>query len=353
MIDNNLTTQPGPSPQQVSAPPAKAPFDLAYWWDRVGIFVVLIAMVALMAAIAPNFASVDNLLNIARSISVNAILAAGLTFVILTAGIDLSVGSIVAVSGVVSVLTAMSGVPSPIAVVLGVLAGCVAGLVNGLLTAYLSLAAFIVTLGTMTFLRGLAYTMTGGQPIVSNTLGFRDIGNGYIAGIPAPVVIMVIVYLLAWFILERTRYGRHIYAVGGNAEAARLAGIKVKRVTASVYVIAGACAGLAGIIFAARVVSAQPTAGTGYELDAIAAVILGGTSLMGGRGRIIGTLIGSVILGVLSTGLILMNVPFFTQLLIKGVVIILAVAIDSLKQRPLRLRRRSVAVTGGEAVTPS
>ncbi|GAA0966383.1 ribose ABC transporter permease [Acrocarpospora macrocephala] len=318
--------------------PERGP-GFAYWWDRLGIVAVLIVLVALMAVIAPNFATVDNLLNIARSISINAILAAGMTFVILTAGIDLSVGSIVAVSGVVAVLSAVADVPAPLAIVAGVLAGAVAGLLNGLLTSYLALAAFIVTLGTMTCLRGLAYTMTDGQPIVSNTLNFRDIGNGYMLGVPVPVVVMAVVYLVAWFLLERTRYGRHVYAVGGNAEAARLAGVNVRAVTTSVYVLAGACAGLAGVIFAARVVSAQPTAGTGYELDAIAAVVLGGTSLMGGRGRILGTLVGSIILGVLSTGLILMNVPFFTQLLVKGVVIILAIGIDSLKRRPLRLSR--------------
>jgi ribose transport system permease protein len=339
MSDQKLHPQGNESTTAAAPTTVTTSLDFAYWWDRVGILVVLVALVALMATIAPNFASVDNLLNIARSISINAILAAGMTFVILTAGIDLSVGSIVAVSGVVGVLTAMSDMPSPVAVLIGVLAGAAAGLINGLLTAYLSLAAFIVTLGTMTFMRGLAYTMTDGQPIVSSTLNFRDLGNGYIAGIPVPVVVMAIVYLVSWFILERTRYGRHIYAVGGNPEAARLAGVNVKRVITSVYVLGGACAGLAGVIFAARVVSAQPTAGTGYELDAIAAVVLGGTSLMGGRGRIYGTLIGAIILGVLSTGLILMNVPFFTQLLIKGAVIILAVAIDSLKQRPLRLRR--------------
>jgi ribose transport system permease protein len=325
----------------------KRGFDFAYWWDRVGILVVLIALVALMAAIAPNFASVNNLFNIARSISINAILAAGMTFVILAAGIDLSVGSILAVSGVASVMTALAGVPAPLAILIGIVAGALAGLINGMLIAYLSLAAFIVTLGTMTFLRGLAYTMTDGQPIVSNTLAFRDIGNGYIAGIPAPVVVMVVVYAVAWFVLERTRYGRHVYAVGGNAEAARLAGINVKRVITSVYVIAGVCAGLAGVIFSARVVSAQPTAGVGYELDAIAAVVLGGTSLVGGRGRIFGTLVGSVILGVLSTGLILMNVQFFTQLMIKGLVIILAVAIDSLKQRSLRLPWKQAAAAQG------
>lgn len=320
-------------------------FDFAHWWDRVGILIILIALCALMTVIAPNFASGDNLLNIARQISVNAILAAGMTFVILTAGIDLSVGSILAVSGVASVLSAIAGLPAPLAILVGILAGCVAGWINGALTAYMSLAAFIVTLGTMTFLRGLGYTMTGGQPIVDNNLSFRGIGNGYMAGIPIPVVVMVIVYVIAWFLLERTRFGRHVYAVGGNPEAARLAGVNVKRIMTSVYVISGACAGLAGVIFAARVVSAQPTAGTGYELDAIAAVVLGGTSLAGGRGRIVGTLIGSVILGVLSTGLILMNVPFFTQLLIKGLVIIAAIAMDSLKQHPIRFgKRRATAL---------
>lgn len=317
------------------APVARTSFNFAKWWDRVGILVVLVALVLLMSAIAPNFNRVDNLLNIARSISVNAILAAGLTFVILTGGIDLSVGSIVAVSGVVAVVLAIAGLPAPLAVLAGMLVGGACGLINGALTAYLALAPFIVTLGTMTFLRGLAYTITAGQPIVSSDLSFKGIGNGYLAGMPLPVIVMAAVYLAAWFLLERTRYGRHVYAVGGNAQAARLAGVRVNRITLSVYVIAGACAGLAGVIFAARVISAQPTAGTGYELDAIAAVVLGGTSLAGGRGRIVGTLIGSIILGVLGTGLILLNVPFFTQLLIKGVVIILAVAIDSLKTRPL------------------
>lgn len=323
-----------PEPVAEAAVKQRNQFDFAWWWDRVGILMVLILLVVLMSIFAPNFNRVDNLLNIARSISVNAILAAGLTFVILTGGIDLSVGSIVAVSGVVAVIAAIAGVPAPVAVAIGMAVGGACGLVNGVLTAYLALAPFIVTLGTMTFLRGLAYTITNGQPIVSSDLNFKDLGNGYLLGIPVPVIAMAAVFLVAWFVLERTRYGRHVYAVGGNAQAARLAGVQVNRIILSVYVVAGICAGLAGVIFAARVISAQPTAGTGYELDAIAAVVLGGTSLVGGRGRIVGTLIGAVILGVLTTGLILLNVQFFTQLLIKGVVIILAVAIDSLKQRP-------------------
>ena len=314
--------------------PQKQSFDFAKWWDRVGILLVLAALVIFMSLVAPNFNRVDNLLNILRAISINAILAAGMTFVILTAGIDLSVGSTVAVSGVVAVLAAVSGIPAPFAILIGMGVGALCGLVNGALAAYLALAPFIVTLGMMTLLRGLAYTLTEGRPIVASDLSFKMLGSGYWFGIPIPVYVMAIVYLVAWFLLERTSYGRHVYAVGGNPKAARLAGVKVERIVASVYVIAGTCAGIAGLIFAARVISAQPTAGEGYELDAIAAVVLGGTSLAGGRGRIIGTLIGSAILGVLTTGLILLNVPFFTQLLVKGAVIIFAVAIDSLKQRP-------------------
>lgn len=327
MNQTNETTAPL---QQL---PEKEPFDFARWWDRVGILIVLLVLVIFMAVFAPNFARLDNMFNIARSISVNAILAAGMTFVILTKGIDLSVGSTVAVSGVVAVLAAITGVPAPFAVLLGMLVGALCGIINGVLVAYMQLAPFIVTLGLMTFLRGLAYTMTEGHPIVSSSLNFKAFGSGYAMDVPIPVITMIVVYVIAWVILERTRFGRHIYAVGGNEEAAELAGVRVKRVLTAVYIIAGLCAGLAGVIFAARVISAQPTAGTGYELDAIAAVVLGGTSLAGGRGRIIGTLIGAIILGVLSTGLILMDVPFFTQLLIKGLVIILAVAIDSLKQR--------------------
>jgi ribose transport system permease protein len=196
------------------------------------------------------------------------------------------------------------------------------------------LPAFIVTLGALTYLRGIAYSFTEGKPVpIEGESPLQFIGSGAIAGIPTTVVIMAGIYLLLWFVLERTRYGRHIYAVGGNKEAARLAGIKVKRVITSAYVICGLTAGVAGIMFASRVRSGQVTGGEGYELDAIAAVILGGTSLFGGRGRIMGTLIGAIIIGVLSNGLILMGVPFYTQLIVKGTVIVLAVALDFLKGR--------------------
>nr|WP_221933075.1 ribose ABC transporter permease [Tessaracoccus rhinocerotis] len=306
--------------------------NLGYWWDKVGIFAVLILLCAFMAVMAPSFLSIDNGLNVARSVSINAILAAGMTMIIITAGIDLSVGSILAVSGVAGVLLFVSGTPSILAVLGGILVGAFAGFINGAFVAWLALPAFIVTLGSMTYLRGIAYSLLEGQPLIASDLGYRGIGNGAVAGIPTPVVVMVVVYVVFWFILERTTFGRHVYAVGGNIEAARLAGINVKRVLAWVYTIAGAAAGLAGIIFSARVLSAQPTAGESYELDAIAAVVLGGTSLMGGRGRILGTLVGALIIGVLSNGLVLMNVPFFYQLIVKGLVIVLAVAIDSLRR---------------------
>lgn len=306
--------------------------QLARWWDKVGIIAVLLVLIVVMAIFADNFLSIDNGLNVARAVSINAILAAGMTMIIITAGIDLSVGSILAVSGVTGVLLFTAGIPTPLALLGGVAAGALSGFINGALVAWLALPAFIVTLGSMTYLRGTAYSLLDGQPLIANQLGYRAIGNGAIAGIPIPVVVMIAVYAVFWFLLERTKFGRHVYAVGGNAEAARLAGINVKRVLLAVYTIAGAAAGLAGIIFSARVLSAQPTAGTGYELDAIAAVVLGGTSLAGGRGRVIGTLIGALIIGVLTNGLVLMNVPFFYQLIIKGIVIVLAVTLDSLRR---------------------
>ena len=317
---------------KASTPSAAWASRIFYWWDRVGILVVLLALVAVMALVAPNFLSISNGVNVARSISINAILAAGMTLIILTGGIDLSVGSILAVSGVAGVLLHVSGTPAILAMIGGIVVGAIAGAINGSLIAGLALPAFIVTLGSMTYLRGMSYSLLDGMPLIANDLSYRGIGNGYVALIPTPVIVMIVVYAVLWFILERTTFGRHVYAVGGNPEAARLAGIKVKRILLWVYTLGGATAGLGGIIFSARVLSAQPTAGTSYELDAIAAVVLGGTSLAGGRGRILGTLIGALIIGVLTNGLILMNVPFFYQLIVKGFVIILAIALDGMRR---------------------
>jgi len=298
-----------------------------------GIYIALLLLVILMALIAPNFFSVKNGLNIAQAVSINAVIASGMTVVILTAGIDLSVGSIVAASGVATVLLLNGGVPTVIAALVAILVGALIGLINGAIIAYLALPAFIVTLGALTYTRGIAYSMHGGPVQIAGESGIESIGNGSIGGIPMPVFIMIFVYWFFWFLLERTKFGRHVYAVGGNPQAARLSGIDVKKVLMSVYVISGVTAGLAGFMFASRVRSGQVTAGVGYELDAITAVILGGTSLFGGRGRIFGTLIGALLIGVLSNGLVLLGVPIYTQLMIKGGVIILAVAIDTLRSK--------------------
>ena len=298
-----------------------------------GIYIALLLIVIFMALIAPNFFSVKNGLNIAQAVSINAVIASGMTVVILTAGIDLSVGSIVAASGVATVLLLNGGVPTVIAALVAILVGALIGLINGAIIAYLALPAFIVTLGALTYTRGVAYSMHGGPVQIAGESGIESIGNGSISGIPMPVFIMIFVYWFFWFLLERTKFGRHVYAVGGNPQAARLSGIDVKKVLMSVYVISGVTAGLAGLMFASRVRSGQVTAGVGYELDAITAVILGGTSLFGGRGRIFGTLIGALLIGVLSNGLVLLGVPIYTQLMIKGGVIILAVAIDTLRSK--------------------
>ena len=298
-----------------------------------GIYIALLLLVIFMALIAPNFFSIKNGLNIAKAVSINAVVASGMTVVILTAGIDLSVGSIVAASGVATVLLLNGGVPTAIAALVAILVGAFIGLINGAIIAYLALPAFIVTLGALTYTRGIAYSMHGGPVQIAGKSGIESIGNGSIGGIPMPVFIMIFVYWFFWFLLERTKFGRHVYAVGGNPQAARLSGIDVKKVLMSVYVISGVTAGLAGLMFASRVRSGQVTAGVGYELDAITAVILGGTSLFGGRGRIFGTLIGALLIGVLSNGLVLLGVPIYTQLMIKGGVIILAVAIDTLRSK--------------------
>jgi len=297
-------------------------------WQQLGMALVLLILCIIMAIIAPHFLDVGNLLNVARQVSINAVLAAGMTFVILTGGIDLSVGSTLAVAGVLAVGLDAIGVPSVFAVLGGIVAGGLCGLLNGVLIAKLKLPAFIVTLGALTYLRGVAYITTGAYPLIKTNLGFGFLGGGSLGPIPMPVIIALIVFAVGYIILTRTTFGRHIYAIGGNEQAARLSGIKVDWHLISVYTISGICAGIAGIIFSARLLSGQPTGGQGYELDAIAAVILGGTSFVGGQGSIVGTLIGVFIIGVLNDGLVLMNVPFFYQLVIKGAVIVIAVLID-------------------------
>lgn len=306
---------------------------LIHLFNQLGMLIILLLLIAAMAAFAPNFNEVTNMLNILKQASITAILAAGMTIVILTGGIDLSVGSTLALSGVLSVMMTNAGVHPIIAMLAGVGVGCAAGAINGYLTAVPKLPSFVVTLGSMTYLRGLAFVISGGYPIVLENSLFKFAGAGYILGIPTPIYIMVLVYVIMFFVLKYTMFGRHIYAIGGNEEAARLTGIKVERSLIKVYAISGLLAGIAGVVMAGRLFSAQPTGGTGYELDAIAAVVLGGTSFVGGFGRIQGTIIGVLIIAVLTNGLVLLNVDFYWQMIVKGGVIVAAVLLDRIRRK--------------------
>ncbi|UCH09036.1 MAG: ribose ABC transporter permease, partial [Fidelibacterota bacterium] len=274
------------------------------------------------------FLTVSNLLNVVQQTSINAIIAVGMTFVIISAGIDLSVGSIVAFSGVVLASVLQTAVPVPLALVAGLAVGTLFGLTNGVLITYGKLPPFISTLGMMSVARGAALLYTSGRPISGFEPSFRFLATGEILFIPVPVVIMVLVYLAAHVVLTRTKLGRYTYAIGGNEEAALLSGVNVKLYKTMVYGLSGMLSGLAAIILTARLNSAQPIAGMMYELDAIAATVIGGTSLMGGEGRVVGTLIGALIMGVLRNGLNLLGVSSFVQQTVIGSVIILAVLMD-------------------------
>ncbi|MEG3934367.1 MULTISPECIES: ABC transporter permease subunit [unclassified Microcoleus] len=296
-----------------------------------GILPILVGICIIFSLVTPNFLSVGNLINVIRQASINIVLATGMTFVILTGGIDLSVGSILGVTAVVGVLVSLVPGLGWFAVPAALIAGVFLGLLNGSLVAYLGLPPFIVTLGSYTALRGVAYLVANGTTVINRNLNFAWVGNNYVGPIPWLVIIAFLAVLASWFVLRRTVLGRHIYAVGGNIRAARLTGIKVSRVLLFVYGVSGLLSGLGGIMSASRLYSATGMLGQGYELDAIAAVILGGTSFTGGIGTIWGTLLGALIIALLNNGLTLMNVSFFWQLVVKGLVIIIAVTIDKVR----------------------
>ncbi|WP_020591941.1 ribose ABC transporter permease [Kiloniella laminariae] len=296
----------------------------------------LVALLLLMAAVSlysPSFLSVDNLLNILRQTSINAIIALGITYVILTAGIDLSVGSVLALCGAVCASLLAADTPLVLALLVTLSVGGLLGAANGVVISLFGVQPFIATLVGMTMLRGVTLVFTDGRPVSTGDFevaeAFYQMGGGYFVGIPIPILLAAGVFLIGWLILNRTAFGRYVYAIGGNEQVTRIAGINVRRVKIIVYALSGVMAALAGMILTARLESAQPTAGLGYELDAIAAVVLGGTSLMGGRGTLIGTLIGALIIGVLNNALNLMDVSSYYQQIAKGAVILLAVVVDS------------------------
>jgi len=287
----------------------------------------------LFALLTPNFLTQNNIVNVVRQASINIVLAAGMTFVILTGGIDLAVGSVLGFTAVIAVAVSLQPALSWAAVPIALLAGLVVGVLTGMTVAYIGLPPFIVTLGTYTAIRGAAYLAAGGTTVINSKIGFAWIGNGYLGPIPWLVIIALVTIAVSAFILHRTILGVHVYAVGGNPQAARLTGIRVPLILIFAYGVSGLLSGLGGVMSASRLYSAQGQLGIGYELDAIAAVILGGTSFVGGIGTVFGTLIGALIIAVLNNGLTLMNVSFYWQLVIKGAVIVLAVMLDKLRTR--------------------
>lgn len=301
--------------------------------QKLGPLLGFIILVAIVSILNPSFLEPLNLLNLLRQVAINALIAFGMTFVILTGGIDLSVGSILALSSALIAGMIVSGIDPILAILIGCILGAVMGAINGLLITKGKMAPFIATLATMTIFRGLTLVYTDGNPItgLGENYAFQLFGRGYFLGIPVPAITMIISFAVLWVILHKTSFGRKTYAIGGNEKAALISGIKVPRVKVMIYALAGLLSALAGAILTSRLNSAQPTAGTSYELDAIAAVVLGGTSLSGGRGLIVGTLIGALIIGTLNNGLNLLGVSSFFQMVVKGVVILIAVLIDRKK----------------------
>ncbi len=293
------------------------------------IFIALAAICLILSFATPTFFTVSNIINVLRQVSINGILAVGVTLVIICGGIDLSLGSVIALSGVVAASFAHPGGYALIVpVALAILTGLAVGAVNGFAIARGQVAPFIVTLGMMTIARGLALVISGGRPVSNLSPSFNFIGGGDWFHIPLPILIFVGVILVAGVILNYTKTGRYIYAIGGNEQAARASGVRVKSVKMFTYMACSSLAGLAGLILASRINTGQPNAGVAYELDAIAAVVIGGTSLSGGVGTIAGTVVGTLIIGVINNGLDLLNITSYYQQIIKGIIIIGAVLID-------------------------
>ena len=293
-----------------------------------GTLIGLMLISVVFASLSPTFLTAPNLLNVLQQSSINACIALGMTLVIINGGIDLSVGPVAALTATLAAAMMVGGIPIPLAILGALAVGAACGFVNGALIAWGGLQPFIVTLGGLSLYRALALIYTGGQPIFGLPNSFRALTNGTIGGVPNPVVIVAFLAIIAWIILNKTPLGEYFMAVGGNPEAARIAGVPVTLTKLSAYMISGFMAAVAALILIGRLGAAEPTMGTLWELDAIAASAIGGASLMGGRGSIPGTLIGCIILGTLRNGLTLLNVQAFYQLLATGIIIIVAMLID-------------------------
>lgn len=301
--------------------------------SNIGIICVLLIIGVLLSFLSDKFLTSSNLISVMRQISINVYIALGMTLVIILGGIDLSVGAIVALSGTVTVgLIVNSGLPIWAAIAIGLLIGVVCGFISGTMVAEFKLPAFIVTMAMMNIARGAANVYSGGRSTRITDEFFSSIGSGYLFKvIPLPVVYMVVLIVVFTVILNKTKFGTYIYAIGGNRESARLSGVPIKKVEIAVFTIIGLLSAFAGLVLSSRMYSGQPSVGDGYELDAIAACVLGGVSMSGGKGRISGTVFGAMVIGFISNGLNLMNVNSFWQLVVKGIIILIAVVIDSQK----------------------
>jgi len=302
------------------------------------LLLFLLAVILIFGTLEPSFFKFTNAVNVIRQVSILAISAFGMTFAILSGGFDLSVGAVSALAGVVGSMVARelgSAFGIPVSYVVGLLVGVGVGLINGFIISFMKISPLITTLGTMTIARGMAYIFTGGVSLYGVPDAFQWIGRGYVAKniLPMPVVVMIIVFFLSYIILNRTTFGRYVYAIGGNEEAARLSGVNVQKNKILIYTLVGTTAALSGIVLASRLGAGQAASNTGFELDVITAVVLGGVSMSGGEGRLEGTLIGVLIIGILANGLILMDVAPYYQLVVKGLALLFAVGLDLLRKR--------------------
>lgn len=343
-----------PETGSVATPPRRS-FNL----QAFGIYLAAVVLFVVLGVLNPNFLTLGNLRDVAVSASVNAIIGIGLTFVIITGGIDLAVGAMASFVGIVSAsLLVNGGVPPLLGLAAGIVLGLVCGGINGLLVTKLNLPPFIATLGTMSVFQGGAYVATNGKPVYDVPKEFILLLNSYVGGVPVVVLIVAVVGVAAWLLLRKTVFGQNVIAVGGSEETAWLSGVRVHRVKIAVYCISGGLSALAGLVIVARINAAQPDAGSPYQLTAIAAAVIGGANLMGGEGRIAGTLVGALILGALTNGLVLLNVPSFYEQIVTGLVVLIAVTLDQgskgwpMLSRGKRKQREDVAAPPTES-TPS
>lgn len=317
-------------------------------YKKYGTYIFLAVLIAVFSILAPNFLSATNFINILRQVSIFGIVVTGVSMVMIGGCMDLSVGAQLAVDGMLAgTLMVTLGLPIPVAVILTILLGLVLGAVNGIIAVKLNIAPLIVTLGTMLVLQGVAYLITGGYPITGMPEAFKYIGQGYISVIPVPVIIFAIFVAFGWIVMNRTYLGRYIYALGGNKEAARLAGIDVDKLTIMMYSFCGFASAIASLILVGRTNASQPGAGSSYSFDCMTAACLGGISIRGGEGKISGTIVGVLVLGILDNGLLLLSVNSNAQSVVKGLILLIVVALDSIQI--VNKKANIASVEGGKA----